>query len=448
MTLIQTFHGNATNGTELTAVYAEQPAANVAFALVFPGNDLPRLVHWGRPLAAPATVIDMFDAQMPQRVSGALDYTSWPSVLPTQSESWIGATRFDVRRDGVELFCKFAVTNITAETVAAGKTYVMGEKDGYPNWSVADEPKQTPTVTVTAEDAEQHVKLIWTCELDETGLIRQNAEIVNTGEGQLEVGKIELAFTVPADANEILTTTGHHLRERSPQRQDFTLGRFAKASMAGRPDFDATLLLSVGEKGFGFTHGNVYSAHVAWSGNSVLSAERLPYTSGVIGGGEVLFGGEISLANSESYTTPWLIGSYGEGLNEVAARFHSYIRRVHRDWLAEHNIAPKPRPVILNTWEAVYFNHDYDTLTALADKAVESGVERFVVDDGWFGSRRDDTSGLGDWQISQDVWPTATSRSRRLPITCTARDSNSVCGSNRKWSTLIPTCSARTPTGC
>ena len=228
---------------------------------------------------------------------------------------------------------------------------------------------------------------------------------MNTGEGQLEVGKIELAFTVPADANEILTTTGHHLRERSPQRQDFTLGRFAKASMAGRPDFDATLLLSVGEKGFGFTHGNVYSAHVAWSGNSVLSAERLPYTSGVIGGGEVLFGGEISLANSESYTTPWLIGSYGEGLNEVAARFHSYIRRVHRDWLAEHNIAPKPRPVILNTWEAVYFNHDYDTLTALADKAVESGVERFVVDDGWFGSRRDDTSGLGDWQISQDVWP-------------------------------------------
>lgn len=57
---------------------------------------------------------------------------------------------------------------------------------------------------------------------------------------------------------------------------------------------------------------------------------------------------------------------------------------MHRDWLVDHGIAPKPRPVILNTWEAVYFNHDYDTLTALADKAVESGVERFVVDDGWF----------------------------------------------------------------
>ena len=126
MTLIQTFHGNATNGTELTAVYAEQPAANVAFALVFPGNDLPRLVHWGRPLAAPATAIDMFDAQMPQRVSGALDYTSWPSVLPTQSESWIGATRFDVRRDGVELFCKFAVSNITAHDVGFASCHGFG----------------------------------------------------------------------------------------------------------------------------------------------------------------------------------------------------------------------------------------------------------------------------------------------------------------------------------
>ena len=403
MTLIQTFHGTASNGTPLTAVYAEQPAAAAAFALVFPGSDLPRFVHWGRPLTAPETVINTFDALAPQRVSGALDYTAWPSVLPTQSEAWSGSDRFDVRRDGVELFCKFQVTDIKAETVAAGKTYTMAEKDGYPSWSVASEPKQTPTVTVTAEDVEQCVKLTWTCELDETGLIRQHAEVTNTGEGRLEIGKIELAFSVPADANEILTTTGHHLRERSPQRQDFTIGRFAKSSMIGRPDFDATLLLSVGEHGFGFTHGNVYSAHVAWSGNSVLSADRLPYTTGVIGGGELLFGGEVTLAGpgegQNSYDTPWLFGSYGDGLNEIAARFHSYVRSLHPR-LFSHG-----RPVILNTWEAVYFDHNFDTLKALADKAADSGVERFVVDDGWFGSRRDDTSGLGDWQIAQDVWP-------------------------------------------
>ena len=77
-------------------------------------------------------MINTFDALAPQRVSGALDYTAWPSVLPTQSEAWSGSDRFDVRRDGVELFCKFQVTDIKAETVAAGKTYTMAEKRRLP----------------------------------------------------------------------------------------------------------------------------------------------------------------------------------------------------------------------------------------------------------------------------------------------------------------------------
>ena len=406
-----TFTGAAADGTALTAVYLTQPAANVAIGLVFAGSDLPHIVHWGRPLAKPDTLLAAYDALKPQRVSGALDDTAWPSILPTQAESWIGEQRVVLRRAGVELFPKFTVTNIEAGGVLeATLDAVSGESyTDVAGHARATGPVRVPGVIVTARDEEQGVEVEWHLELLPGGLVRQKATVTNLfgadAGAPLEIGKIELGFPLPESAGEILTTTGHHLRERSPQRQDFTIGRFAKSSMIGRPDFDATLLLSVGEHGFGFTHGNVYSAHVAWSGNSVLSAERLPYTTGVIGGGEVLFGGEVGLEHGESYTTPWLVGSYGEGLNEVASRFHGYIRRVHRDWLVDHGIAPKPRPVILNTWEAVYFNHDYDTLTALADKAVESGVERFVVDDGWFGARRDDTAGLGDWQISQDVWP-------------------------------------------
>ncbi|MDB9221059.1 alpha-galactosidase, partial [Parabacteroides distasonis] len=83
-------------------------------------------------------------------------------------------------------------------------------------------------------------------------------------------------------------------------------------------------------------------------------------------GGELLFGGEVTLAGpgegQNSYDTPWLFGSYGDGLNEIAARFHSYVRSLHPR-LFSHG-----RPVILNTWEAVYFDHNFDTLKALADK--------------------------------------------------------------------------------
>lgn len=375
MTHISTFRGTAFDEVAVTAVYAEQSDANVAFALVFHGDELPRLTYWGRPLSAPETVVDMVDAYRPERVSGALDFTPWPSVLPTQAESWIGEPRLELRRNGVEVLCRFAVTDVTTA-------------DG-----------ERPTVTVTAEDAEQQIGLVWVAELDPSGLIRQQATIRNTGDGELEIGKVELGFAVPAWATEILTTTGHHLRERSPQRQPLTIGRFQRTCVAGRPDFDASLLLTVGAPGFGFEHGEVYSTHVGWSGNSLLSAERLPYTQGVIGGGEILFGGEMTLVHNAEYTTPWVYGAYGDGLNEVSARFHAYVRSCHPQ------MAERPRPVILNTWEAVYFEQNYETLTALADKAAESGVERFVVDDGWFGARRDDRAGLGDWWVAEEVWP-------------------------------------------
>ena len=65
----------------------------------------------------------------------------------------------------------------------------------------------------------------------------------------------------------------------------------------------------------------------------------------------------------------------------------------------------KPRPVVLNTWEAVYFDHNLATLIELADSAAELGVERFVLDDGWFRGRRDDHAGLGDWYVDETLWP-------------------------------------------
>lgn len=388
MTRISIIHGTANDGTAVTAAYAENTAADVAFALVFPGRSLPRLVHWGRPLPHPETLVHLYDALRPQRVSGALNATAWPSILPTQSESWIGAQRIDVRRNGREAFCDFTVTAITPSSQAGNGS--------------------TAALSIDAQDHEQRIGLHWTCELTDSGLIRQRAAISNLGDSALDVNGVELGYPLPQQAAELLTTTGHHLRERSPQRQPLTIGRFERLSMAGRPDFDSSLLLSAGTPGFGFAHGDVYSVHVGWSGNSVLSAERLPYTQAVIGGGEKLYGGEITLKHGEHYTTPWVYGAFGTGLNEVAHRFHEFVRARHP------NLANKPRPVILNTWEAVYFRHDYDTLARLADKAAASGVERFVVDDGWFGSRRDDTSGLGDWWVSQDVWPDGAKSLRSL----------------------------------
>ncbi|MFT8443078.1 MAG: alpha-galactosidase [Bifidobacterium aquikefiri] len=385
----QRFTETASDGTQATVLYGEDSQADAAILLLLRNNELPRIVQWGRPISHAEYLVNCLDALKPQRVSGGLDDTDWPSIIPTQAEAWTGSNRFVVRRDGIELFCCFQTVDN----------------------SIAIDNR---TVSIIAIDPEHSLTLLWKCEITESGLLRQQATITNgfkgdasaptaqavqTSLGIVSVDKIELAYPVPEEASEILSTTGHHLRERSPQRQPFNIGRIERLSMVGRPDFDASLLLSAGIPGFGFSHGEVYSTHVGWSGNSVLSAERTTYTQGLIGGAELLVGGEMQLGKGESYTTPWVYGAYGEGLNAVAARLHGFVRAQHP------NLASKPRPVILNTWEAVYFEHSFDTLKALADKAKDSGVERFVVDDGWFMHRRDDTAGLGDWQIDPAVWP-------------------------------------------
>lgn len=413
------YRAPGTDGRETTAVYLESTAADVALALVAEGSALPRLLHWGRCLAHPGSAVNLYAAQHPQTVSGMLDGTAWPSILPTQSESWIGSTRFLTRRGGAEQFMDFDVDSVSVSAITTsrpadedGDTAVFGAGAGNTGSDTgADADTGTGAVrddtlgmeggvqvVILATDALQKVRIRWVLQLSPQGLARQSLAVANDG-GPLDVDRVELGYPLPATATEILTTTGHHLYERRPQRQHLTIGRFEKKTMDGRPDFDGTLFLAAGTPGFGFEHGEVYVTHLGWSGNMVMSAERLPYTSGLLGGGEILYGGEITLKTGAVYTTPWLYGSVGEGLNEASARFHAFVRACHP------NLAAKPRPVLLNTWEAVYFEHSYDKLAALADKAAATGVERFVVDDGWFSTRRDDRSGLGDWQVSQQVWP-------------------------------------------
>jgi alpha-galactosidase len=176
-----------------------------------------------------------------------------------------------------------------------------------------------------------------------------------------------------------------------------TVGTHSRQARGGRGGLDGTLLLAAGAPGFGFERGLVHAVHIAWSGNTRLAAERTPTAEGFIQAGELLAPGEMVLAPGQAYSTPWAVGSWGDGLNQLAARFH-------QDFRTRHHF-DRPRPVTLNTWEAVYFDHNLTRLKALADRAARVGVERFCLDDGWFSGRRDDTAGLGDWTVDPSVWP-------------------------------------------
>jgi alpha-galactosidase len=118
--------------------------------------------------------------------------------------------------------------------------------------------------------------------------------------------------------------------------------------------------------------------------------------------GELLLPGEIILQKGQSYNSPTLYASYtSEGLSALSQQYHQYVRKN----LIRPAVKNKPRPVHYNTWEGIYFNHDLDTLKNLATRASAIGAERFVLDDGWFIGRDDDTAGLGDWYVDKKYYP-------------------------------------------
>jgi alpha-galactosidase len=254
-------------------------------------------------------------------------------------------------------------------------------------------------LTATAEDDDVGVLVECTLELTPAGVVRLQTAVQATGAHFFDLAGVLSLLPVPARAGEVLDLTGRWCRERSPQRSPLLHGGRLRDSRRGRTGHDSPLLIVVGTPGFGFTAGEVWGAHVAWSGDHVHLVERLPEGRAAIGGGELLRTGEVHLQPGERYVSPWTVLAWSDqGLDGISHRLHSMIR-------ARPSHPTTPRPVILNSWEAVYFDHDLPRLLRLAEVAASVGVERFVLDDGWFLGRRDDSAGLGDWQVDPQVWP-------------------------------------------
>lgn len=266
-------------------------------------------------------------------------------------------------------------------------------------------------------DSAKNVELTLVIHLTKAGVVRLSANLANSGSTEVELGAINLGLPLPRRAEEILDFTGRWTSERSPQRRDVGDGTWLRESRRGRPGHDSAFVSIVGEKNFGFRHGEVWAAHVAWSGNQQQYVQRLPEGAGVhtsvVGGGELLDLGEVRLQPGEKYETPYVWFAWSDsGIDGVTEQFHREVRQLP--------LHPKtPRPVVLNTWEAVYFDHDFDRLKDLARTAARVGVERFVLDDGWFTGRRDDHRALGDWTIDKDVWPNGLA-----PLAHTVHDLN------------------------
>ncbi len=351
---------------------------SVVLAVEPEGGLLPQVVHWGEDLGDldEEELAGLALAAVPAVAENPTDTVFRLTPLPEHARAWIGRPGLEGSRDGRDWS---PAPRVRQQDLSTG-------------------PDGTASLRTLAEDPVARLAVLLELELAPSGLLRARASVTNTAEEAYRLDAVRLVLPVPPQAAELLDFTGRHAMERVPQRLPFAAGLHSREVRVGRTGLDAVHLLCAGTPGFSAAAGEVWAVHLGWSGNQVHYAESLPNGARVLGAGELLHSGELELAAGDTYAGPWLYASYGRGLDAVAGRLHRWLR-------ARPGHPARPRPVTLNTWEAVYFDHDLGRLIALAETAARIGVERFVLDDGWFGARRGDSAGLGDWLVSADVWP-------------------------------------------
>ena len=330
--------------------------------------------HWGAPIGGDLSSVQT--AITPSISNSSWDVPQFPGIMREASRGFLGRPTISGHRNGKAWSTKFEVSNFHHESNHAAITFV---------------------------DFHAQLEVLITFELDAHGVLKQGASVKNLGSDDYVLNEYVHWLPLPKEATQTLDFAGRWSKERNPQRKEIAIGTWVRESREGRSGHNFSLADIALTPQTTFQSGKAWATSIAWSGNSHYLIDKLFDGSQSMGAGELLLPGEVVLGAGESYVAPQLLAVFSsDGLDGISAAFHSYLRA--------RTVHPKrPRPLTLNMWEAVYFDHSEEKIKALIDVASEIGIERVVLDDGWFHSRRDDHSGLGDWVIDQKVWPNGLS---------------------------------------
>jgi alpha-galactosidase len=255
------------------------------------------------------------------------------------------------------------------------------------------DPVQPFAVTLAYRLTPEHDIIERWCELENNGPETFNIEVCYFA-----------SLHLPAGSDELTSVYGSWAQEFTVQRQQLAKGSFTLESRTLQTSHYANPFFMLNRPGqAGEESGAVYFGQLAYSGSWRLLFEQLPNRDVRVHGGYNPFDFVLELGPGERHITPALVqGFSNNGWGGASRRMHTF---------AQERVLPcspqsaRFRPVLYNSWEATYFDLNYENQAELARRAAALGVELFCVDDGWFGARRSDTAGLGDWVVSEELFP-------------------------------------------
>lgn len=283
------------------------------------------------------------------------------------------------------------------------KENYIPEIEGMPSLFIGN--KSAQTLEITLEDKISGVEVVLSYSVfDDYDVILRNTRIHNISDSTIEIDSAYSANLDIAKGNyDLIYFSGGWGREREFCRCEIQQGAKIDISNArGGSGHTLNPFIMVSEHNADEDKGNVYGFSLIYSGNHSSMIECDQYGNIRVQQGINPFMFKWTLEKGESFVTPQCVMCYSEnGIGGLSRELND----VYRTNLCRSKWADKDRPILINNWEATYFDFDEDKLLSIAKRAKEAGVELFVLDDGWFGTRNDDFSGLGDWTVNYDKLP-------------------------------------------
>ena len=270
---------------------------------------------------------------------------------------------------------------------------------GMPAMFAGEDEAETLEITLKDELSGVCVKLlygvIWDCDI-----ITRAVEVVNRGKASVTLRRVmsaELDF--PRRPMDMIHFYGRHSMERLTERQPLRHGIQSVESKRGISSHHHNPAVIFCDRTATEDYGECFGITFVYSGNFICQAEldQVEQTRVVMGIHPYQFA--WTLKPGESFVSPEAAMSFsGTGLETLSHHFHDGFR----EHLIRSSFVKKPRPILVNNWEATYFEFDEQKLYDIAKAAKEVGIEMFVLDDGWFGKRDSDYTGLGDWYVNEE----------------------------------------------
>ena len=263
----------------------------------------------------------------------------------------------------------------------------------------ADET-ESQTLEIVMEDAVTGVEVtLQYGVLPDYDVITRSEKIVYRGEGKICIKKAQSAcLDFVQGKYDLLTFYGRHAMERTLQREPVTHGSHVIGSVRGTSSHQYNPMMILADEHTTDQYGNCYAMSFVYSGNfkGETLKDQFGQTRALMGLQDEMF--SYPLAEGEIFYTPEVLLTFsGSGMNLLSQNLHRCIRQ----HICRGKYKESIRPVLVNSWEAAYFDFDGDTLYELAKEAKNAGIDMLVLDDGWFGKRDDDNSGLGDWFVNE-----------------------------------------------